>query len=151
MILRKNNANVLVFGTFDCGVHPGHLFFLKFAKEMGFTISVMLSTDANVKKLKKENPVYSYAERKKQLLELGFISNVYKEDANKNWISLKKINPDIIVLGHDQIEWRHKLEELIKKYKILCVIKNVNLSYHRDKYSSTLLRNSINSKVIKTQ
>lgn len=129
---------VLVFMTADI-LHFGHVFFLEYANKFG-NVSVMLPTDERVEFLKKKPPYNDFKTRKDNLLKLDIVKNVYCEDSSNEWNSLKKINPDIIVLGKDQIFWADKLYYILNLYNLNTTILMCNEELNREEYSSSAIR-----------
>ncbi len=104
---------VLIFGSFDI-IHPGHMFVIEQAKKFGQPF-VVLALDETISKIKGQAPLYSLAERQKQLESLGL--TVYPGSAIDKYEGFRKINPDIILLGHDQDTFVPGLEEVIRLEK----------------------------------
>ncbi len=107
---------VLAGGCFN-KIHPGHVYFLKKAKALGY-LTVILTHDKNNKK--------PYAKkagiRKKNLQKLGIADKIIIGHATDFWKVVKKINPDIIVLGYDQ-ELPEQLKDRLRKTKIIRIKK----------------------------
>jgi FAD synthetase len=113
---------VLVGGCFNL-IHPGHIYFLNRAKKLGTHLTVVLAHKNNNKK----RIVKTYSERRQQILKLKIVDNIIKGhpiDFNK---VLKKVKPDIIVLGYDQ-----ELPPRVTFSKVIRIDKYKN-------YSSSLL------------
>lgn len=122
---------VLVFGTFDL-LHPGHIWFLRQAAKRGDKLAVVVARDANVKKLKGRLPLWREKRRLKEVRNLFCVSKArlgYK-DWSRRTLILKKINPDIIVLGYDQ-----KAKIPAGKWRVARL-----KAYHPEKYKTTILR-----------
>lgn len=129
---------ILVFGVFD-RLHKGHIYFLKEAKKYG-DLTVALARDEVVKKLKNKNPKEKAATRKRKLLKLGLAGKVYLGDKTLGTYKiLKKIKPNLIILGYDQDELykdlKQKLKQKGQKPKLLMIRK----SFHPEKYHSRIL------------
>jgi FAD synthetase len=106
------NRRVLVFGTFD-GLHAGHLFFLKQAKREGDLLFVSVTRDSHVQKLKNKSPNNSEQIRLETILQIPGIEDAELSDETLgSYGVVKKIDPDIIVLGYDQ----KKLELSLRKW-----------------------------------
>ena len=100
---------------------------MKKAKELG-TLTVILTNDKNNKKL--------YAKkagiRKKNLSALKIADKIVTGHATDFWKVVKKINPDIVVLGYDQ-KMPEQLKDKLKKTKIRRIKK-------LGRYSSSLIK-----------
>ena len=87
---------VLAGGCFN-KLHPGHVYFLKKAKAMGYLI-VVLTNDKNNKK-----PYAVKAKKRKNNLEkLKIADRILIGHATDFSKTVEKVRPDIIVLGYDQ-------------------------------------------------
>lgn len=90
-------VTVFAAGCFN-RVHPAHLRLLRQAKVLGDRLIVVLSNDAHNKK---PNAVPA-AERKKRLEGYGIADEVVVGDADSFAESLRRVHPDVLVLGYDQ-------------------------------------------------
>lgn len=105
---------VLCTGTFDI-LHKGHKKFLKDAKKQGSYLIVIVISDEAVLENKNRLPVNNQEKRAKAIEDFGIADKIIKvsKDFNANLKSIAKINPDVIVVGYDQMT---KNVEKIKKY-----------------------------------
>ena len=99
-------STVFVNGTFDV-LHRGHLMLLEYAKGQGDSLIVAIDTDARVKEKKGySRPVNSESERIFMLQNLRWVDLVLSFGTDKQLEDLiKKINPDVMVVGSD---WKGK-------------------------------------------
>ncbi|MFH1663573.1 MAG: adenylyltransferase/cytidyltransferase family protein [archaeon] len=133
---------VLAFGTFD-GLHPGHLHYLEQAKKFGEELTVVIARDTRVKKIKLREPILKENERKKLIQALKPVDKTVL--GNKNgaiFEVLKKLKPEVIVLGYDQQPSTEKLREELKKRGIKAEIKRVK-ALNAGKFKSSKLKNKI--------
>ena len=91
---------VLVGGCFDI-LHPGHIIFLKKAKQTGDILIVLLESDKKVRALKGRNrPVQTQKDRAKVLSALRYVDQViclpFMEHEFQYDQLIAKIKPDII-------------------------------------------------------
>jgi len=111
-----NTGTVLAFGTFD-GLHPGHEFFLREARQLGERLVVVVARDAAVKALKNRPPRRPLVERLQAVRELDFVTEaVAGDDQTGDWQVLQRFKPDVIALGHDQLA----LEQALRGLKLNC-------------------------------
>jgi len=131
---------VLVGGVFDI-LHPGHVYFLRKARELG-RVYVVLAKDQTVLESKGRPPVLSENERAEILRELKTVTEViigtYPPDFKK---ILEEVKPDIVFLGPDQSYLVPLIEKSLKEAGISAEIKQ--LDKRLENYSSTRIKQSI--------
>jgi D-beta-D-heptose 7-phosphate kinase/D-beta-D-heptose 1-phosphate adenosyltransferase len=133
-----NNRKVFVSGCFDI-LHVGHLKLLHKAKNLGNDVYIGIDSDKRVKKSKGPNrPINNEKNRKDMLTNLKIVKSVKVFGSDKGLINMiKKIRPDILLLGDD---WKNKKiigKDLVKKIVFFKRIK---------KYSTTGIINKIEKK-----
>jgi FAD synthetase len=135
---------VLATGVFDL-IHPGHILFLEKAKEIGGKNSkliVVIARDSNVLKFKGVKPIFNEKIRKRIVSSLKPVDIAilgFKKFSIEKII--KKIKPDIIVFGYDQIK-------IMKEFEKICKEKNWNIKIVRlKKFKSGQINSS--SQIIK--
>ena len=90
-------------GCFDV-LHRGHIEYLKKSKELGDYLIVGINSDRSVKKLKGEDrPLYNQWDRKFFLEELRCVDEVIIFDEDTPVELIKKIKPDILTKGGDNV------------------------------------------------
>ena len=98
----------LVFtnGCFDL-LHPGHLRYLRKARQLGDWLVVAVNTDDSVSRLKGERrPLMPLAERLEILAALDVVDYVIAFDEDTPGELIKKLFPDVLVKGGD---WKPEL------------------------------------------
>ena len=101
---------VLVFGCFDL-LHPGHIWFLKKARSLGNRLLVVLARDTQIKRIKGHAPNMNERDRLHVVKALAMVDEAYLGDPKYRYEHLvKKLQPDIIVLGYDQKETREEIQ-----------------------------------------
>lgn len=87
-------------GCFDV-LHIGHVELLKYCASLGKVI-VGLNSDLSVKKIKgPDRPINCEADRKRMLLAIKYVSDVYIFEEETPYKLIKTIKPDLIVKGGD--------------------------------------------------
>jgi FAD synthetase len=138
--------NVLVFGTFD-NIHPGHEFFLETAAKQGKCLTVIVARDQFVRMNKNKKPLHDEKKRLQMIKNHPLVFDAYLADKNIGTYSiLKRLEPDLICLGHDQTALEEDLREWLKKNHMKTHIKRLP-AYKREHYSSTLL-NRLKERII---
>jgi FAD synthetase len=115
-------VRVFVGGTFD-GLHRGHLYLLEFARRRGLAIagqlgrtgvqlSVVVARDESVRRIKHRSPHHTQRERCKLIAALRAVDEAFVGVPNDFIKSVRRVNPDLIVLGYDQKgSWERTLRE----------------------------------------
>ena len=99
----KKSKKTIVFtnGCFDL-LHKGHINLLTVASKYGDKLIVGINSDESVKKLKGENrPIEDQKTRKKNLLNLKYVDDVYVFEETTPLKIIKFICPDVLVKGAD--------------------------------------------------
>lgn len=116
---------VLVGGVFDF-IHPGHIFFLKKAKELGDLLVVVIASDRTAKR---KGAMHEAKWRKFLVENLKMVDKVVIGD-EEDWLKVvEKERPDVIALGYDQTMdegWlREELEKRGLKVEIVRIRENL--------------------------
>jgi len=108
-------TRVLATGTFDI-LHPGHILYLRKAKELGDELFVIISRDSMVQH--KSKPILPEQQRLQVVQALEMIDHAELGSEHDIFEPLKLIKPDIIALGFDQYFDEHKLRQDLEKRHI---------------------------------
>ena len=135
---KYKKKKVLVFGTFDI-LHPGHLQLFKDAKKYGDHLTVVVSRNATVKKVKGALPRYDEADRLEHVKAIDIVDEVMLGSLGDKYEMIQEINPDIICLGYDQYSFTEKLSKKLKEMNINPKIVRLQ-PYKEDKYKSSKLK-----------
>ena len=130
---------VMVFGVFD-GIHDGHRDFFKQARALGDHLTVLVATDKNVAKIKRELPKFSQEERLKVVEAEELVDEAFVAPEDYDYILvLKKLMPDVIALGYDQKPGITELKTVLKQNDILATIVRLK-AFKPKKYKSSFLK-----------
>ncbi len=130
-----------MFGVFDL-LHPGHHYFLSAAKEHGERLVVVVTRDDRAEHEKGRRPINNLVTRIGTLMALPFVDGAMAGDKIGEWGTVRKIQPDVICIGHDQRADHPKF--LAQLEDLNPVPRIVQLAAHdRDKYSTTRLRSEL--------
>jgi len=106
-------------GAFDL-THAGHYLMFKECKEKCDYLIVGLQKDPSIDRENKHKPVQSLAERMIQLDSCKYIEKIVIYKTEKDLLKLlKKINPDVRIMGED---WKNKpnySRDLLPKMKVI--------------------------------
>ncbi len=134
---------VLVFGTFDL-LHPGHLSFLRQARDLARELYVVVARDKNSEKLKGRRPIQNEELRLNAVSKLPFVTKAMfgQIELDHRYKLVGDINPNVIALGYDQFLLTTTLEKDLANLGL--DIKLTRLKpYRADKYKSSILRQSL--------
>ncbi len=92
---------VICFGTFDI-VHRGHVHFLTQAARYGTELFVVVSRDDRRAALTGRPPVHNQKERIAVVQALRVVTRAVAGHPTDILYHIKKIKPQVVVLGHDQ-------------------------------------------------
>jgi FAD synthetase len=132
---------VLAFGTFDL-LHPGHLSYLKQAKELGNRLVVIVATDRNVEKIKGKRPVNDEKHRKELVEALRIVDEAIIGLEGDMIESVERAKPDFIALGYDQKPDNETLESLLKERKIKAKVLRLK-PYLEEHYKSSKIKERV--------
>lgn len=110
-------VTVFAAGCFN-RVHPAHLRLLRQAKVLGDRLVVVLSNDAHNRK---PNAVPAL-QRKKTLEGFGLADEVLVGDPDSFARSLRRVRPDVLVLGYDQRLPDPETEEAVRAMGVRVVV-----------------------------
>jgi len=136
----KDNI-AMVFGVFD-RLHPGHVDFLRQAKEHGDKLIAVVTGNEIAVELKKKKPNQSENERLEAVENVDFVDHsVLGDHELGSYAVIKKYKPDIICLGYDQHALKEDLEERMKR-GFIPRIRLVYTKPHRSEEFHTSIMNS---------
>lgn len=128
------SISVFCVGVFDL-FHVGHANLLKRARALGDRL--LVGVQYNVERYKKTGPVHDFDQRAFMVRSLRFVDEVVPYE--NVFFTLKRINPDIFVVGPDQNhEWFEKSKKYCKENSI-----NVEILDRTEGISSSVLREII--------
>ena len=107
---------VMATGTFDI-LHPGHVLFLKKAKELGgedAVLAVVIARDSTVEQ-RKRIPIIPQEQRLEMIKSLKPVDEAYLGHDGDMFKIVEEINPDIIAIGSDQDHDVIKLQSALDK------------------------------------
>lgn len=92
-------TKVMAQGTFDI-LHPGHLHYLRESKKLGDELHVVIGRDSRVNERKE---LFMQEDARRQVVEsLKVVDQAMLGSEASIYDTVKRIDPDVITLGHDQ-------------------------------------------------
>lgn len=128
---------VLASGVFDI-LHLGHIHYLKQAKKLGELLYVVLARDKTVQK-KKGKAFNDEKVRMRLVSALRCVDKVFLGDEDllhHQFEIIKKLKPDLIAIGFDQIYDNQQLEREIFK-QTGHKVKVKRLTHYKGKFNKT--------------
>jgi FAD synthetase len=120
---------VVAQGTFDI-LHPGHVHYLRDAKSMGEELHVIVARAENV--THKQGPVISDRQRVDMVDALEPVDTAHLGHPDDIFVPVEEIDPDVIVLGHDQYHDPGAIEDELADRGIDCGVRRASQRDQRD-------------------
>ena len=137
---------VLASGAFDL-VHYGHIRFLEEAKKAGGEDSrliVVVARDKTVEKLKGKKPIIPEDQRRAVVESLKPVDEAILGYEDISLVeTINKIKPNIIAVGHDQIDIEEDVNRIITMGKMMISIARIGRFGLADLDSSSKIKRKI--------
>ena len=111
---RSSLQIVLAGGVFDI-IHPGHIYTLNAAKELGDVLVVVVATDNTSEKMKKRKPLHSQEQRQELVNSLSMVDLCLVGQEDDIFKTVNRVRPQIIALGYDQVHQEKFITDGCKK------------------------------------
>jgi len=106
---RRSISVVFIGGGFEL-IHYGHVYTIGRAKALGDVLVVSVARDSTIRKRKKREPIIGEEDRVRLLSSLRDVDAAILGVEGDIYVTLQKVNPDIVALGYDQ----YHLEDEVK-------------------------------------
>lgn len=116
-------VRALAQGTFDV-LHPGHLHYLEEAARMGDELYVIIARSANV--THKRPPILDGRQRRDMIAALDVVDHALLGHESDIFVPIEEIDPDVIVLGHDQHHDEAAIERALDDRGIDCAVRRAS-------------------------
>lgn len=113
-------THVIAQGTFDL-LHPGHVHYLETAAAMGDRLTVIVARRENV--THKEPPILPNRQRRDVVSALDPVDDARIGHPEDIFVPIEELEPDVIVLGHDQHHEEAAIEEELDRRGIDCEVR----------------------------
>ena len=107
-------------GTFDL-LHPGHIHYLEEAATYADELHVIVARRANI--THKEPPILSDRQRRETVEALAVVDEAHRGHPEDIFVPIERIEPDVIVLGHDQHHDADAIRETLADRGVDCRIE----------------------------
>jgi len=108
---------VLAGGVFDI-IHPGHIHTLNAAKALADVLVVAIATDKTAQKMKKRPPLHNQELRQELVSCLSMVDKAIVGHEDNIFETVKAVQPDIIVLGYDQVHQEQFISDGCKRMNL---------------------------------
>ncbi|WP_435335706.1 adenylyltransferase/cytidyltransferase family protein [Haloarchaeobius sp. TZWWS8] len=116
-------TTVIAQGTFDL-LHPGHLHYLSEAAALGDELHVIIARRENVTHKKK--PILPDRQRRDMVDALEMVTEAHLGHTEDIFVPIERIDPDYIVLGHDQHHDEDAIAEALAARGIDCAVRRAS-------------------------
>ncbi|MFC7007071.1 adenylyltransferase/cytidyltransferase family protein [Halalkalicoccus salilacus] len=116
-------VRALAQGTFDL-LHPGHVHYLEEAASMGDELYVIVARRSNV--THKRPPLLDGRQRRDVVAALDVVDRALLGHEEDIFVPIERIEPDVIVLGHDQHHDDEGIERALEARGITCEIRRAS-------------------------
>lgn len=117
---RRDRTRVVAQGTFDL-LHPGHVHYLEEAAAMGEELHVIVARADSISH--KPDPVLPGEQRRAVVAALDAVDHARLGHPEDFSVPIREIDPDVLVLGHDQHHDEDEIERLLAEWGIDCRVE----------------------------
>ncbi len=140
--LKSNKINVIMTnGCFDI-IHPGHIKYLKKAKNLGGVLFIALNSDDSIKRIKgTKRPINKLSDRMEILSSFEFVDYIFSFSEDTPEKVYDELCPDILVKGGD-----YKVSNVIGAKRVISGGGQVEIIPFVDGFSTTKMIKKIQEK-----
>jgi len=106
---RRSIRVVFIGGGFEL-IHYGHVYTVSKAKSLGDVLVVSVARDSTIRKRKKREPLINEGDRVRLLSSLRDVDAAILGVEGDIYVTLQKVNPDIVALGYDQYHMESEIK-----------------------------------------
>ncbi len=116
-------TRVVAQGTFDL-LHPGHVHYLEDAATYGDELHAIVARPSNV--THKPKPVLDARQRRDTIAALEAVDEAHLGDPEDVFVPIRRIDPDVIVLGFDQHHEEAAIEAALAERGLDCRVERAS-------------------------
>lgn len=120
---RRDRTRVVAQGTFDL-LHPGHVHYLEEAAGMGAELHVIVARAESISH--KPDPVLPDEQRRAVVGALEAVDHARLGHPEDFSVPIREIDPDVLVLGHDQHHGEDEIDGLLAEWGIDCRVERAS-------------------------
>jgi FAD synthetase len=117
-------TRAVALGTFDL-LHPGHVHYLREAAEWGEELHVVV---ADGDRVSHKDPVLPDDQRVRMVAALDPVTAAHPGDSDDISVPIRRIDPDVLVLGGDQHHDEEKVAAMLADWGIECAVRRASLA-----------------------
>jgi len=111
---RRSIRVVFIGGGFEL-IHYGHVYTISKARSLGDVLVVAVARDSTIRKRKKREPLINEGDRVRLLSSLRDVDAAILGVEGDIYVTLQKVNPDIVALGYDQYHMENEVKREAEK------------------------------------
>ncbi|NHN58373.1 MULTISPECIES: adenylyltransferase/cytidyltransferase family protein [Halorussus] len=116
-------THVIAQGTFDL-LHPGHVHYLRDAAAFGDRLTVIVARRENV--THKEPPILPNRQRRDVVAAVDAVDDAVVGHPEDIFAPIEELDPDVIVLGHDQHHDEAAIEDELANRGVDCEVRRAS-------------------------
>ncbi|WP_435179099.1 adenylyltransferase/cytidyltransferase family protein [Halorussus sp. AFM4] len=116
-------THVIAQGTFDL-LHPGHVHYLRDAAAFGDRLTVIVARRENV--THKEPPILPNRQRRDVVAAVDAVDDAIVGHPEDIFAPIEELDPDVIVLGHDQHHDEAAIEDELARRGVDCEVRRAS-------------------------
>jgi len=111
---RRSIRVVFIGGGFEL-IHYGHVYTISKARSLGDVLVVSVARDSTIRKRKKREPLINEGDRVRLLSSLRDVDAAILGVEGDIYVTLQKVEPDIVALGYDQYHMEDEVKREARK------------------------------------
>jgi len=134
---RRSIRVVFMGGGFEL-IHYGHVYTISKARSLGDVLVVSVARDSTIRKRKKREPLINERDRVRLLSSLRDVDAAILGVKGDIYITLQRVEPDIVALGYDQYHMEEEVKREARKRGMRVRVVRLDSPYPRIKTTRIL-------------